>query len=424
MGNNERIESKELKEYLIKFAVSKLEDFDLFTKTFGKGFVKRRLYFNLDKVYIGKKEEKVSSGYYEIENLSITLDSLLEEKLELTSKDIENDTKLQAYSLHELIHAILTKTKLECKLNGIENGTGIFEKDNKGNQLGRGLNEGLTNWICEKVNLQTYTYKNLTNFVKLLELAIGEKRVIKFGKGNIRKNVAKQLKMTPFQTTRMLSIADDVYRVEDRINKIEYILQVLNDYSRIDTFSDEEKDKIEKEYQKVISYPLYISLFKSEEWKWAIKERLYSENLKDQKTFLKRKIEDENELLGQDMNEFQEMVFCKYFKKMVDECVKMQEIPFSKMKVLDELYKLINVYNQAENENLEIARFKEQYNSLQTIYDSVDTSLGSFRNRISNMSKHDTSQMYNGDETGKKGNANEDNQGKIEDKEKKVEEGR
>lgn len=56
--------------------------------------------------------------------------------------------------------------------------------------VGRGLNEGLTDWIAEKCGLsnELSSYNDLTNIIKKIELALGTKRVLKLGKSeNIEK---------------------------------------------------------------------------------------------------------------------------------------------------------------------------------------------------------------------------------------------
>lgn len=62
-------------------------------------------------------------------------------------------------------------------------------------EIGRGLNEGLTNWIVRKTGLPTNGYRTLTNFMEELELAIGEDNVMEMGKGNLCERIPKLLKI-------------------------------------------------------------------------------------------------------------------------------------------------------------------------------------------------------------------------------------
>lgn len=371
-----RIERSELKEYLIRFAVSKLENCALFSKTFGKKFVKKSLDINFRKVYIGEYNSSIS-GYYDSKDLSVTLNSREKERIEeLTPKDIENDSSLKATTLHELVHAVLNRTKFECLWRKLQFGTGILEKYTNGEELGRGLNEGLTNWICEKAEVETYSYEHLTKFVKLLELAIGEERVMKLAMGNIRRNATKQLSMTKEEATNFLAMADDVYRVEDNIVKIEGIIEVLKRYSNRDTLDSKEREELEREYKSVTEDLLGYSLLHGKEWRDSIERREFENNLNGKIKFLKKKVKKEKKVLCRHINNFQETIFNKYFRKIVEEASQMSEIPESVMRKLDKIYQGIDIAGISadpnemdEIERLEISKFKIQYRTISNKYE-------------------------------------------------------
>ena len=46
-----KVENNDVRDYIVNYAISTLESCKLFTDTFGKGYVKKRLDINLDKVY-------------------------------------------------------------------------------------------------------------------------------------------------------------------------------------------------------------------------------------------------------------------------------------------------------------------------------------------------------------------------------------
>lgn len=157
-----RILNPEVKEYLIKFVIDTLENCDLFVKTFGSGFAESRLNDNLREVYTNEKSS-TSSGYYDFADKSITLcESGVDDKL-LAPEDIDSSENKKATILHEAIHAILRKLKEECEEIGVVDVTGIMESYKDDSELGRGLNEGLTNWIVEKAGLKPNGYETLTN---------------------------------------------------------------------------------------------------------------------------------------------------------------------------------------------------------------------------------------------------------------------
>jgi len=141
-------------------------------------FARRSLKRNLNKVYTNDLDESKAARYSPIDR-NITFCTKEENSQLLTVDDIKTNPGLEATMLHEGIHAVLNKSKIACKANGIIYGTGISEITERGEEYGRGLNEGLTNWICEKTGIPKNTYPEETNFVRQLELALGEKAIMK-----------------------------------------------------------------------------------------------------------------------------------------------------------------------------------------------------------------------------------------------------
>lgn len=215
----DRVENQEVKEYIVGFAADKLEACDLFVEVFGKGSAKKRLDINLDKVYTNEVDEDIG-GYYNTLDSSVTICDKKPRERKLSVRDIKNIIYLQEVSLHELVHAILRRTKGECKRYKIKQGTGMKETYQDGSELGRGLNEGLTNWICKKAGINTSTYIKLTSFIEILEGEIGEKNVMKLGKGNIQKRAYRLLHMSKKDTMSVIRLADTVYNLEDRNRRL------------------------------------------------------------------------------------------------------------------------------------------------------------------------------------------------------------
>lgn len=54
-------------------------------------------------------------------------------------------------------------------------------------EIGRGFNEGYTNWLVEKCGIGTTSYKSLTSICKQLEICIGEDKMSVFAEGNYEK---------------------------------------------------------------------------------------------------------------------------------------------------------------------------------------------------------------------------------------------
>lgn len=222
-----RILNPEIKEYIVNFTINQLENCELFTKTFGKGFVERKLNDNLENAYTNA-EDKIYFGYYIHEDKSITICASGKDGNLLTVKDIENIQGIKALILHECIHAILYKNEKESKKLKIKTGTGIREVYYNDSELGRGLNEGLTNWIVEKAGIKVTSYRELTNLIKQLEIYIGPNRVMQLAKRGISNNVCKCLGMTKSDVINLLSKSDEyynLYKIHKEINNIKKILQ-------------------------------------------------------------------------------------------------------------------------------------------------------------------------------------------------------
>lgn len=191
-----QIENEEIKEYLMHVATTRLQNCDVFTRTFGRRFAKNRLKTNLCKVYTNEINKKCK-GYAVTKGKgasTITICCKKEMNEPLSVEQIAEDVEFETIALHEAIHIILEKTKQECKQAFIDSGTGIMEQILEV-EIGRGLNEGLTNWIVRKTGLPTNGYRTLTNFMEELELAIGEDNVMEMGKGNLCERIPKLLKI-------------------------------------------------------------------------------------------------------------------------------------------------------------------------------------------------------------------------------------
>ncbi len=240
----EKIENAEVREYLIKFVSETLEECELFTKVFGKGYAKKRLDINLKKVYTNEYND-FYIGYYNYNDKSITICTKNRNEPKLTPKALDTKEETLSLILHESIHAIFNRTDQEKRAYKINNGTGMLEELKNGLEIGRGLNEGLTNWICEKAGYPNLYYEELTNFVKQLELTLGEKRVMKLGKGDIQINIPQILKLPKEYAYAFLSCVDEVYNLEETI--------MLNSEKYGNSYYEIKKDEDEKRHEDAIA---------------------------------------------------------------------------------------------------------------------------------------------------------------------------
>lgn len=245
------MENQEIRQYLINFVERTLNRCEAFSKVYGKDFVRKRLEKNLEKVYTDISSSNSNTALYDMDNSCITIFSGNNSAKSLTVADIENNKKLKHLILHESIHAIFRRTKEECQKFGIEDGTGILEFYNNGQELGRGFNEGLTEWICQKAGYGEQSYDSEKDIVKILELAIGEEAVMELAKGDIRGNVAKILQMKKVECLQLMALVDNIYQNERKI----YEIGEIN--------SDNENIELDKSISNVESI-LFEKYFKDE----------------------------------------------------------------------------------------------------------------------------------------------------------------
>ena len=122
----EKIENQEIRDYAIELAANTFESCNLFTQVFGKNFAKRRAIMNVATVYTNDFSRTVN-GYRSLTDASITLCERQQDALPLKLRELQKDRKKITILLHEMLHAILTKSKQECKRLKIQYGTGILE---------------------------------------------------------------------------------------------------------------------------------------------------------------------------------------------------------------------------------------------------------------------------------------------------------
>ena len=237
----DRIINPKIKEYLFQYVPDYLNSNPIFIKVFGKKFAIEKVKTNIDVAYTNGNTENLNlGGYYLREDKSITICISGKDGNLLTPQDLDNNEVIKEVGLHECIHAILERTKKECKKYGIIEGTGILEKrinneSNESYEIGRGLNEGYTEWMCEKAGFETQAFKELVDFVRLIEFAIGTEKTMEFGKGNINRRFPKLLNMSIDSINYLLSVSDQLLNNIYNYNYVENLIKYL------------EKDKNERQ---------------------------------------------------------------------------------------------------------------------------------------------------------------------------------
>ena len=250
MEDKGRIENPAIREYIYKFATEKLEQNPDFVKVFGTNFARKRIKANLIVVYTNElMSAKNYLGYHNGTEKSITICNFKNKDNLLTPEEIEEDEKLQETVLHESIHAILNLTKKDFKKYGVIGGTGLLKRFYSQNgsvkELGRGLNEGFTEWLCGTCGYYTRSYEELTNFVKLIEVAVGREKTMELGKGNFQDRFSIIFDMPDNEVNRLLAISDDVYQSDEEykyIIEVQKYLEELVKESKKDINENEDKE--------------------------------------------------------------------------------------------------------------------------------------------------------------------------------------
>jgi len=345
-----RIENPEVKEYLVDYVADYLEQSSLFTKVFGKKFARKKLATNVVKVFTN--EVNNVSGYYCFNDNTITLCTKDEEPKKLEPIDIENNIELQGTILHEGVHAVLKKSILECMHYDITAGSGVLEQYSNNTELGRGLNEGLTNWIVERNGMKLNSYKTLTNYIYMLELGIGEERVMRLAKGNM-KNVARNLKLPLKKCKAFLANADEIYFIKSRINDIADIIRVLRNYEKLNELPEEEREKVKKQYEALSKNQIYNDV---------LKENMNCMHIEDEIILFENELHNEKDKFKQSKNEFDNILYKTYFQKEFFEVSKMENIPAEKLIKFDELSEIISEEKLDETSRLGV--FNKLYEQL------------------------------------------------------------
>lgn len=215
------MENEEIKQYLIDFVVKTLSECKVFSNVYGEEFVEQQLEKNVEKVITDVYVKTNIKGSYNPKIKAIILLSEQKNSPPLTIEDIENNDILKHYILHEALHAIFEKDKQEYKELGLRYSTGVDEMYLDGTSLGIGLNEGLTEWICQKAGYGCISYTTEFNIVRMLELAIGEENVMKLAKGNIKENVTKLLDLDETECKYILGLIDRIHDNEIKAFTVE-----------------------------------------------------------------------------------------------------------------------------------------------------------------------------------------------------------
>lgn len=324
----DNITSCELRNWVKLFTEQELDKCPLFKKVYGKNFTYNRL-LEFDNIYVQEETPEIN-GYQERNNVTLCIQE--KDKEEDYFKKIKNNNKIKQILLHEMIHFLLRRGENDTGMKNtikkkIKNGN---KKDNFTEQeceIGRGLNEGLTEWITEKCGHSTAGsgYHNLINIIKELEIALGTKAIMKLGKG---KNIHKILKMKKQECYKFLEKSDRIYTLITAINKLNIVLRELKKEGGIE---DSDNVNIIMEFKNSYEYANYLK---------ANNLEYTDENFIMYCEQMKKLLDNEHDELLADIDN---TILNKYFKRDIDNANKTGKFT-GKTK---SLYKLIKNNNSS-----------------------------------------------------------------------------
>ncbi len=342
-----------LRESIKRISIEYLEGCEEFVQVFGKGFVARQFEENVIDVYSNEKNEECS-GYYALEDRSITICSSGKNDKLLTPMEVEHDEDIKGTSVHETIHGILvrgvkSRNKAEIAIDNIRKilgikqigykiGTGILEQRPDGSEIAIGLNEGLTEWICKIAGLKANSYKNLVKIIELLEVAIGTTNVMRLGKGNVEKNVTRILGMSKRECEFFLRLGDQECTLGRNSS---FFARVIN---RLGKEINPENLRKLKEDSRIKTF------LESEEFKLAIQERGQDKEGEIILEYAREQLEDIGYARRTNLLMIHSTIFDKYFKKEFEQIQDSQEISYEQIQRFEEIVELMEQDTGDKNE--------------------------------------------------------------------------
>jgi len=212
-------EEQSVKDEVIEIFIKTLEENNVFEGKISIEEVRKRLEENLDSAYIineGYEENLTGFWAYESRNLYILSQSnITPEQLKqaILNKDIEqlNDIDRLGVLCHEVLHALSTDPNNKC---------GLKKYDDKSGEIGRAINEGMTEVLAEQMVPSKYkTYNKEVETTKYLLALLGEDMIEAYLKSDFDAvlNMATE-KQAETEFMKLITLSD--YRLNSSYYKI------------------------------------------------------------------------------------------------------------------------------------------------------------------------------------------------------------
>lgn len=249
---------------------------DTFMKLYSENQLQRKIKKNIKEIYTNVIDYS-ATGWCDLDDPIIVFCAKSEDEEPLTMKQIKRSADKRETLIHEAVHAVL-KNKYGTgmlhlnKARGKSHNKVIQNISSKRkpvtfNEIGRGFNEGYTNWVVEKCGIDTHSYSILTSINRQIEICIGEDEMMKFSKGNFRQ-IFKSLNMTEGFGTEFFRQLDDIYQVGKGLGDIykveRYLRLKIENLKKVDGKTIEDKKEEDNAHKEALSVKLYKNIFTKE----------------------------------------------------------------------------------------------------------------------------------------------------------------
>lgn len=325
--------NQEVKKKISQFIEQQLNEYEAFEKVYGKEFARKKLKKNIRSVYTNE-QGTAWAGYYNRINKALTICEEGKNGTMLTIEDILNDRKISHVATHEALHAILNRKE--------DRGTGILSNriDNTGHyrEIGRGANEGLTEWMCSKLGYNDIRYETETNYINQLEQAIGEKNVLRMGKGNFNE-MAQILNLNQEELIEFFSKIDQIEIDESKIRNLSNLNDAISILNRKNSYGAEQISWAENYLEKSDTYrgiendPDYIQF---------LQERGLASTETVKQNYFEQKLAEIQSSRKQNIADVDNEIFDRYFKREYEQIKGRETIPDKLFEKYSKLSQSIN----------------------------------------------------------------------------------
>lgn len=194
------MENQDIKKYGIKELIKTFRDYPKFFTLFSKEEIRKILDKNVESIDLNYFS-KLNVGIYSFLKQKISLSKKNKDDKPLTLKNIKKNPKIKTTYMHELLHALFAT--ISNKNGEIKFTDSTFQYYQKGDyevEVGRGMGEGLKEWLLSKAYNKNYnsfneygvkifskseSYPIETNVMSQLEIIFGEDKILNTCKNGI-----------------------------------------------------------------------------------------------------------------------------------------------------------------------------------------------------------------------------------------------